>query len=39
MQGGDLQNMEKCHLERSREVAIMFPSNVLDCARTDRKTV
>lgn len=38
MQGSDFQNIEKCHLERSREVRL-FSNFVLDCAQTDRKVV
>jgi len=38
MRTNDLQNMEKCHLERSREVQL-YSNFVLDCARTDRETV
>jgi hypothetical protein len=38
MQGNDLQNMDKCHLERSREVQL-FLNFVIGCARTDWKTV
>ncbi|NYJ28484.1 hypothetical protein GGE08_002539 [Muricauda sp. ARW1Y1] len=38
MQGNDLQNMDKCHLERSREVRL-FLSFVIGCARTERKTL